>query len=130
MAPFIRSLNVEVLGGYRGSCETLLRASPTHQQQHGFIHAGVVMALADHTCGGAAVSAVTPEHDVLTVENNVCFLRPASGDLYCRAQVLRAGKNIVFTEAEVLAGAEHARRLVAKMSSTLSVVEKAGLRKS
>jgi len=40
---------------------------------------------------------------VITVENTVSFLRPASGpDLICCVAVLRAGRNLVFVEAEVM----------------------------
>jgi acyl-coenzyme A thioesterase PaaI-like protein len=60
------------------------------------------MTLADHACGGTAASTVPEERDVIIVENKVSFLRPASGpDLICRAEVLRAGGNLVFVEAEV-----------------------------
>lgn len=81
------------------------------------------MTLADHTCGGAAASTVPDDRDVITVENKVSFLRPASGpDLFCRAEVLRSGRNLVFVESEIMAEAEHGRVLVAKASSTLAVI--------
>jgi uncharacterized protein (TIGR00369 family) len=79
------------------------------------------MTLADHTCGGAAASTVPDDRDVLTVENKTSFLRPASGSvLLCRTEVLRAGKNLIFAEAEVKAGDDG--RIVAKASSTLAIV--------
>jgi acyl-coenzyme A thioesterase PaaI-like protein len=80
------------------------------------------MTLADHTCGGAAASTVE-DRDVITVENTISFLRPAtSAELFCRATVLRAGKNLVFVEAEVMVEGDAGRVLVAKMSSTLAVI--------
>src|SRR5277367_3173061 len=102
-AQFVRSLGVELTSVGRGWCEAKLNVSPVLQQQHGFVHAGVLMTLADHTCGGAAASTVPEGKDVITVENKVSFLRPASGsDLICRAEVLRAGRNLIFVEAEVM----------------------------
>jgi uncharacterized protein (TIGR00369 family) len=86
-------------------------------------YAGVVMTLADHTCGGAAASTVPADRDVITVENKISFLRPAAGaELICRASVLRAGENLVFVEAEVMSDLDAGRVLVAKMSSTLAVI--------
>jgi len=60
---------------------------------------------------------------VITVENKVSFLRPASGpNLFCRAEVLRAGRNLVFVEAEVTDERAEGRVMVAKASSTLAVI--------
>ena len=122
-AEFIRSLGIELTSCGRGWCETKLNVSPTLRQQHGFVHAGAIMSLADHTCGGAAASTVSDGRDVITVENKVSFLRPASGSiLTCRADVLRAGRNLIFVEAAVLAEGPGGPVLVAKASSTLAVI--------
>lgn len=122
-AQFVRSLGIELISFGKGWCETRLNVSPVLQQQHGFVHAGVLMTIADHTCGGAAASVVPEGRDVITVENKVSFLRPASGPaLICRAQVLRAGRNLIFVEAEVKAEGHGEGVMVAKASSTLAVV--------
>jgi uncharacterized protein (TIGR00369 family) len=122
-AQFIRSLGIQLTSYGKGWCETRMTRSPFLLQRHGFIHAGALMALADHTCGGAAASTVPGDRDVVTVENKVTFLRPASGaNLICRAEVLRAGKNLVFVEAEVMVEGEEGRVMVAKASSTLAVI--------
>ena len=123
-AEFVRALGIELVGSGKGWCETRLNLAPMHRQQHGLAHAGVMMTMADHTCGGAAGSSVAQDKDVITVENKTSFLRPASGaELVCRAQVLRAGKNLVFVEGEVWSERDGERVLVAKMSSTLAVIE-------
>ena len=122
-AQFVRSLGIELVSSGEGWCETRLNVQPQHRQQHGFIHAGVLMTMADHASGGAAATAVSHGKDVITVENKTSFLRPASGTvLMCRAQVLRAGKNLIFVEAEVTTEQEGDRRIVAKASSTLAVI--------
>src|SRR5580704_9778653 len=122
-AEFVRSLGIELAAHGAGWCETRVKILPALRQQHGFAHAGVLMALADHTCGGAAASTVAEGRDVVTVENKVSFLRPASGpNLICRAEVLRAGRNLVFVEAEVKVEGEKGRVIVAKASSTLAVI--------
>ena len=122
-APFIHSLGIELASCGKGWCETRVKGVPALRQQHGFIHAGALMTLADHTCGGAAASTVPEDRDVITVENKVSFLRPALGpEFICRAEVLRAGRNLVFVEAEVMVESAIGRKLVAKASSTLAVV--------
>lgn len=122
-AQFVRLLGIELIASGDGWCETRIKATSALQQQHGFVHAGAVMTLADHTCGGAAVSTVPVENDVVTVENKTSFLRPASGQiLICRAEVLRSGKNLIFAEAAVSVEREGRRVLVAKSSSTLAII--------
>lgn len=122
-AEFVRSLGVELISFGKGWCETRVQVSPAHRQQHGFIHAGVLMTIADHTCGGAAATSVPTGKDVITVENKMAFLRPASDPvLFCRAEVLRGGQNLIFVEAAVMAERKEGRVLLAKASSTLAVI--------
>ena len=124
-AEFVRLLGIELTSCGRGWCETRVNVVPSLRQQHGFVHAGALMTLADHTCGGAAASTVPEGRDVITVENKLSFLRPASGQsLICRAEVLRAGKSLIFVEATVMVEREEGRMMVAKASSTLAVITK------
>ena len=122
-AQFVRSLGIELIAFGDGWCETRVAVTPTLEQQHGFVHAGVVMTLADHTCGAAAATMVAEGQDVITVENKVSFLRPAVGAVvFCRGEVLRAGKRLIFTEGEVTIERDGERLIVAKASSTLAVI--------
>ena len=118
-AEFIRHLGIKLIDVGEGSCETRLRIRPEHAQQHGFIHAGVITTLADHTAGGAARSAVAEGKDVLTIEFKINFLRPGSGPELCaKGKILRVGKSIAVAESEVFDG----EVLIAKCTSTLVVI--------
>jgi uncharacterized protein (TIGR00369 family) len=122
-AQFVGLLGIELIAFGDGWCETRVQVTPTLEQQHGFVHAGVLMTLADHTCGGAAATMAPEGQDVITVENKVSFLRPATGAvLFCRGEVLRAGKRLIFTEGEVMIERDGKRVVVAKASSTLAVI--------
>jgi uncharacterized protein (TIGR00369 family) len=119
-APFVRSLGIELASYGDGWCETRLPVTRALEQQHGVIHAGALMTLADHTCGGAAATTAPAGREVITIENKVSFLRPGSATvLLCRATVLRAGKRIVFVEADVTT---ESKTVVAKASSTLAFI--------
>jgi uncharacterized protein (TIGR00369 family) len=60
-------------------------------QQHGFLHAGVVMSVLDSACGYAALSLTEEGVGVLTVEFKTNLLAPARGEeLIARGRVLRA----------------------------------------
>src|SRR5215204_2588800 len=74
-APFIQALGIELTAFGDGWCETRIQIVPSQQQQHGFVHAGVIMTLTDHTCGGAAATMAPEGRDVITIENKVSFLQ-------------------------------------------------------
>jgi uncharacterized protein (TIGR00369 family) len=120
-AAFVRDLGIRLTAAGLGWCETALTVADHHLQQHGFVHAGVITTLADHTAGGAARAAVPPGNDVLTIELKINFLRPVKERrLLAVGRTLRAGKKIVVSESEVFAG-DDGTRLVAKCISTLIV---------
>ena len=122
-ANFIRELGITVTDVGDGWCETSLSVADRHRQQHGYVHAGVLATMADHTAGGAARSA-SGERDVITVEFKINFFRPATGDrLRCRARVLRAGKSFIVAEAEVFSAESGDEKLVAKLTETCAVIE-------
>lgn len=93
-------------------------------QQHGFLHAGVVTAIADSACGYAALSLMPPSAAVLTVEFKVNLLAPARGDRFvARGRVLRPGRTLTVCSADVLAVADGRERPVAAMLTTMMAVE-------
>lgn len=122
-ANFVRDLDVRLAGVGEGWCETTLAVQERFRQQHGFVHGGVIAAVADHTAGGAA-RTVSGSGDVLTLEFKINFLRPAAGNfLRCKATVLRAGKSSIVAEASVFMAAGEKEDLVAKLTETLFVIQ-------
>ena len=123
-APFIGQLGIRLEAAGAGWCRTSLKISPDQLQQHGYVHAGVLATLADHTCGGAARSVSRPGHDVITVEYKVNFLRPGRGtEFKARGTVLQSGRSICVAEAEVFSIRSHEEVLILKCISTLAVIE-------
>lgn len=123
-ASFLKVLGVRLEAVGPGTCETSLDISDAHRQQHGYVHAGVVATLADHSAGGAARAALPAGKDVLTLEFKVNFLLPGrGGQLQAKGHALRAGRSTVVSESEVfeIIGAE--RRLIAKLVSTLLIID-------
>ena len=122
-ANFLQHLGIQLTAIGDGSCETALTIEDRHLQQHGFVHAGVIATMADHTAGGAA-RAASGEHDVITIEFKINFLRPASAlRLICYGKVLRAGKSVIVADAEVFALNDSEPKLIAKLTETLAVLD-------
>ena len=122
-AGFMTYLGVTLDNLEAGVCDASLEVEPRHLQQDGFIHAGVLAALADHSAGGAAGSLIQTSETVLSVEFKINLLRPAIGErVRCHATVLKPGRTITVAESEVFAGRPGAEKLVAKATVTLAVV--------
>ncbi len=124
-AGFVRDLGIELVDVGPGWCETRLLIAPRHGQQNGFVHAGVQATMADHTAGGAAASLVAANEYILTFEFKINLLRAAQGErLFCRAEVLKPGKNITVVESSVFVDAGDRRFLASKATVTLAVLQK------
>jgi len=93
------------------------------EQQHGFIHGGVVGMIADSAAGYAAMTLVSAADSVLTVEYKMNLLAPADGEqLIARGQVVRPGKTLIVTQAEVFAVKDGQEKLCALMQQTIMVM--------
>ncbi len=85
-----------------GLCEIELPYSEGVSQQHGFFHGGAVGTIADSAAGYAAFSLMDASDGVLTVEYKLNLMAPARGELLiARGRVLRPGRTLTVTRAEV-----------------------------
>ena len=93
------------------------------EQQHGFVHGGVVGMIADSSAGYAAMTVVPAGASVLTVEYKMNLMAPADGDkLIARGRVVRPGRTLIVTQAEVFALKEGRETLCALMQQTIMVM--------
>jgi len=108
-----------------GKFITRIKLLKHHLQQDGFVHAGLIATLADHTAGYASYTLVPSDRRILTIEYKINFLKPARGqDLECRARVLKPGKQILVAESEVFSIKGKKETLVAKALLTMASVPK------
>lgn len=93
------------------------------EQQHGFVHGGVVGMIADSAAGYAAMTVVPACASVLTVEYKMNLVAPADGErLIARGKVVRPGRTLIVTQAEVFAVKNGEEKLVALMQQTIMCV--------
>jgi len=125
-AAFIQHLGIALADCGPGWCETRLPLRAEHKQQNGYVHAGVMGTMADHTAGAAAATLMAADEIVLTVEYKLHLLRPAQGrELFCRAEVLRPGRSISVVESEVFAADGNGGKiLVAKLIATMNLLKR------
>ncbi len=107
-----------------GMVEILVSPNPAILQQHGFVHGGVVSAIADSAAGYAALSLMPADTGVLTTEFKINFLAPAAGErILARGRVVKAGRTLTLAQAEVFAKTREQEKLIALLTATLMVVK-------
>lgn len=107
-----------------GTVEIMMRPCPAISQQHGFVHAGAVSAVADSAAGYAALSLMPAGSGVLTTEFKINLVAPATGDsLVARGRVVKAGRTLTLAQAEVFAVTGGQEKLVALLTATLMSIK-------
>lgn len=107
-----------------GEVDLAFEAQPDLLQQNGFVHAGVLAAVADSANGYAALTLAPPGTDVLAVEFKINLLAPArAASFVAQGRVLRAGRTLTVCRADVFdrEGGAGGGVLVATMQSTIIV---------
>lgn len=106
-----------------GRTEIHLPHWPGVEQQHGFVHGGVVGMIADSAAGYAAMTTVPAAASVLTVEYKMNLMAPADGDhLIARGKVIKAGRTLIVTQGEVFAVKDGRETQCALMQQTIMVM--------
>lgn len=98
-----------------GRFETRLKVSDHHRQQDGFVHAGVIATMADHTSGYASYTTVSDAFRILTIEFKINYFKPASGPLIiCRSRLINNGRKIKIAESEIFSVSGSTEKSVSK----------------
>ena len=116
-------VSVEEVGAGRVVLAMAHRADLT--QQHGFLHAGMVVTALDSACGYAAFTLMPADAGVLTIEFKINLLAPARGPLMrFEGQVKKAGRTISVVDGHAyqFEAGSNERKLVATMTATIMTV--------
>jgi len=103
-----------------GAVEIVLPWRPELGQQAGVLHAGALASIADTACGLAALTLMEAGADVVSVEFKLNLLAPAHGQRFAaRARVVRSGRTLTVTSADVFAIDGVTEAIVATMLGTM-----------
>jgi uncharacterized protein (TIGR00369 family) len=120
---FIRFCRIRAEAVRWGFFQSKVEIDKIHRQQDGFVHAGLMATMADHTAGYSAFTIVEENQQILTIEFKINFLKPAHGDaLTCRSTVIRGGRRIIISESDIYDLHETREVPVAKALVTLMAV--------
>ena len=119
----MKTLNAKLISVEKGEVKISCEFAESLTQQHGFFHAGVATSIVDSACGYAALSMLTDNDDVLTVEFKINFLKPAkTNKLIAIGKVLQSGRTLTVCDGFVYDDSE--TKLIAKMTATIIVMPK------
>ena len=120
----MRTLSASLESVAPGLVEIALSPGSAVSQQHGFVHAGALAAVADSAAGYAALSLMPPGTGVLTTEFKINLLAPAAGDrILARGRVIKAGRTLTLAQTEVFSQTAGQEKLVAFLTATLMAIE-------
>ena len=129
-ASFDRQMVMPTIGArltaiHPGEARIELPFSPALTQQHGYLHAGIVGAIADSACGYAAYTLMPAGSEVLTVEYKINFLSPARGQTFTAiGKVIKPGRTVTACSGEVWAQTDDERKLVAVLQATMICIRR------
>ena len=117
----MRHLGVRLLRVEPGLCELALPYSEKVTQQQDGFHGGAMGALADIAGGYAGLTMAPEGMEVTTVEYKINFLAAfQGGELRATGRVVKAGRRIIVTTAEVVhVDASDKQTVCAVMQQTL-----------
>ena len=100
-AVFVQAHDFKVTDFGDGSCTLKAPFKETHLRPGGIVGGPLLMTLADVAFWLATVTLLGPEEMVVTTELKTSFLSASSeGDITCRAEILRCGRQLVYGTVE------------------------------
>jgi uncharacterized protein (TIGR00369 family) len=120
----MKTLGASLGGISPGAVEIILYPSPAISQQHGFVHAGAVSAIADSAAGYAELSLMRAGTGILTTEFKINLLAPAVGErIMARGRVVKSGRTLTLVQTEVFAESQGQEKLIALLTATMMAIE-------
>jgi uncharacterized protein (TIGR00369 family) len=121
----MQALGCELVSVEKGRVEFALPMSEKVTQQQGAFHGGALGALADISCGYAALTVAPQGMEVTSVEYKINFAAAATGErVHCVGEVKRAGRTLAVCQAEIFDVKDGARKSCGFMQATMIFVEK------
>ncbi len=120
-APWVQALDLRVESFERGVVTLRLPQQAALSRIGGIVCGQALMSAADTAMVLAIVTQLGTERNMTTVQLNTSFLKPLSNqDALVTARVIRAGKNLVFGEIDIVAAGDG--KSVCRASTTYALL--------
>ncbi|MDG1162060.1 MAG: PaaI family thioesterase [Burkholderiales bacterium] len=116
--PFAEHLGIRAHFYDAGEAEISMTLRSEHENSWGAAHGGVILSVFDMVMGLSAKSVDPSASGAITIELKTNFLQTVTGSILAKARAIRAGRNLIFVEAELFNAEE---QLAAKASGTFKL---------
>ena len=99
--PIIETLQMEILRLDKVECEGFVPRAKKWDGIYETFHGGLLATIADTITCWAILTKIGSEAKVATTDFNIRFLRPCNSDVRCVARVIKAGKTMNLSEAQI-----------------------------
>lgn len=124
---FMTTIGARILRVAPGAVDVELGHAGHLLQQHGFIHAGAIVAAVDSAAGYAAMSLVPADAGVVTAELKINMLNPArAGPYRAYGRVLKPGRTLTVVEGRVTAGEDGAVEVLIGLFTMMRIDDPGG----
>jgi uncharacterized protein (TIGR00369 family) len=114
------TLQASLLSVTPGAVAIAVPITAANSQQQGYAHGALGFAIGDSAAGYAALSLLGPEDEVVTSEMSIHYLAPGAGErLIARGSVIKPGRRMLVTQADVYAEEAGAERHIARLTGTM-----------
>jgi uncharacterized protein (TIGR00369 family) len=121
----MQALGCELISVDKGRVEFALPMSEKVTQQQGAFHGGALGALADISCGYAALTVAPDGMEVTSVEYKINFTSAAIGErVHCIGEVKKAGRTLAVCQAELFDVKNGERKSCGFMQATMIYIAK------
>jgi uncharacterized protein (TIGR00369 family) len=121
---FMVTIGARIAALSPGKCDVEMPFRADLCQQHGYLHGGVVTAIAANAAGYAALTLMPANSSVLGVEYKINLLEASKGERFlARGTVIKPGRTLSIVECDVHAESAGKQHLVARMLATMMCVE-------
>jgi uncharacterized protein (TIGR00369 family) len=121
----MKTIGAKMIKVSAGEVHLELPFSLAWTQQHQYVHAGIITAIADTACGYAAYTLMPADSEVLSVEYKINFLAPAKGEKFIGiGKVIKPGRTLTVCQGEIFAYDRGEEKLIATMQATMMALVK------
>jgi uncharacterized protein (TIGR00369 family) len=121
---FMETIEARLTSVAPGDCAIELPFRADLCQQHGFLHGGVVTAIAANAGGYAAFTLMPPKTSVVGVEYKLNLFSSPAGELFrAHGRVVRPGQTLYAVEAEIEAKKSGEWHPIGRMLATMMCAE-------
>ena len=108
--PFFNLMGISVESTEPGKTILWMKVRPDMLNGAGWLQGGVLVAIADEAMALALYPLLAPDEGIATISESTSFVRGVKhGEIFSEGRVIRKGRRVAFTEAEVyLSGEEKA----------------------